>query len=74
MFAQDGSKFPSIVFIKPQTLSNRVVLVPLAELANLPASKYLTLSCLEVRLHNQPSVVNQTILVDNVEDLSIDVY
>lgn len=73
VLGKDRSQFSTIVPVQSQALSYAEVLVPLAELADFSTCKNLLLRSLEVGLDNQPSVVDQSVLVDDVEDLAIDV-
>lgn len=74
MFCQDRAQLPAVVPVKPETLADAEVLVPLAELADLPAGKDLLLGSLEVGLDYESAVVDEAVLVDDVEDLTVDVY
>jgi hypothetical protein len=45
----------------------------LTELADPTASKDFVFSCLEIALHNQSTVVDKSVLVDNIEDFPINI-
>lgn len=73
MFGQGRPQLPAIVPVQPETLANAEVLIPLTELTDFPACKYFLLSGLEITLDDESTVVDETVFVDDVEDLLVDV-
>ena len=73
MFGEYGSQLPAIIPIQSKTFTHTKVFIPLTELTNLTARENLLLGRLEITLHDQSPVVDQTVLVDYVEDLFVDV-
>lgn len=73
MFRENTAQFSTVVLVETQTLPNRVILVSLTEFADLSTCKNFLFSRLEVRLDNQSPIVDQSIFVNNIENLTIDV-
>lgn len=70
---QRSAQLPPVVSIKPQALSNGEIFVSLTELTDLTTCENLVLCGLEIRFNNQSSIVDKAVLMDDIENLSIDV-
>jgi hypothetical protein len=74
LLTQNRPKFPSIVPVQSQTSPNRKILISLAELADPSTSENLIFSRLEIRFDDKPSIIDESILMNNIKDFPIDIY
>ena len=61
------------LLVEAETLPHRVVFVPLGELAYLSAGEYGRVRGLEVVFYDKSPVIHQSVFVNYVEDLLVDV-
>jgi hypothetical protein len=61
------------LLVQAETLAHRVVLVPLGELAYFPAGENRGVRGLEVVFDDESAVVDESVFVNDVEDLLVDV-
>lgn len=73
MLTQNSAQFPSIILVQPKAFTDGVVFVPLTKLTDFPTREYFVFGGLEIRLDYESAVVDESILVDDVEDLFVDI-
>jgi hypothetical protein len=73
VLTQNSAQFPTIILVQPEAFPDGVVFVPLTKLTDFPTRKYFVFGGLEVRLDDESAVVDESILVDDVEDLFVDI-
>ena len=61
------------LLVQAETLAHRVVLVPLGELAYFTAGENRGVRGLEVVFDDESAVVDESVFVNDVEDLLVDV-
>ena len=73
MLAKNSPQLSAVVPIKAETFTNSVIFVTLTKFADSTTGKYFVFRCLEVRLDDQSTIVDESVFVNDVENLSINI-